>query len=427
MNLYAELISDVFFGLIVIVAVGIFFEKRRTSLPVMILSCLAAFVLTGTQLLWVDSIPMVDFVVLNILISLTALFIISLNYESSMIKRLAAISCINFLFVATNQILNFFPAVPAFLINSFGAKISPFISKIPVCLIVLLFRRSFQDIKKSTTDLPMFWGPVLIITAVLNFSDIFNALHLDQVGNFLIAIILLVTSFISFYLYNTLSKVYEARLKAEVTSQEREYYFSQCQMMQDSVERMKSFRHDVKSHFAVLKDFTADNKAATDYLNGLIADIDKSEIYSDTGNLAFDGVINYKLRNAKEDHIKLDISMVIPPALNIEVFDVVTILGNLLDNALEAVAKVDEKILKLNVKFDKSGLFIKIENSFNGEIAYLEGEAGEDKQFASLKSGTGHGYGLKNIRRSIEKYNGYMKITHTNDVFSVVIFLYISI
>ncbi|MCL2323676.1 MAG: GHKL domain-containing protein [Oscillospiraceae bacterium] len=422
-NLYAEIISNIFFGIIVIRAMGIFFEKRSTPLLITILSYLFAFILTSVQVFWIDSIFRIGILyMLNILINMVVLFIISLNYESSMIKRLATISSINFLFVTVNQLLNLLPL--SYVDDLVGTEVLPFISKIPIFLVVSLFRMSFKDIKKSTTDLPMFWVPVLIITAALNFADIFKVLNLDQIANFLIATILLVTSFISFYLYNTLSKVYEDKLKSEVNSQEREYYFSQCQMMQDSVERMKSFRHDIKSHFAALKDFTVGNKAATDYLNELIEDIDKSEIYSDTGNLAFDSIINYKLRKAKKDNIKLDIRMFIPPVLNVEVFDVITIMGNLLDNALEAVEKIDEKTLKLIVKFDKSGLFIKIENSFNGEIEYDE-KTGEDKQLVSLKSGTEHGYGLKNIRQSIEKYNGYMKITHTNNVFSVVVFIYV--
>lgn len=195
--------------------------------------------------------------------------------------------------------------------------------------------------------------------------------------------------------------------------------------MQDSVERMKSFRHDVKSHLATLKDFAVDNKSATEYLDSLLGVIGYNEIYSDTGNLAFDSIINYKLRNARNDSIKLDTRMSIPLILNIEVADVVTILGNLLDNALEAVTKTNEKMIRLNVKFHKGGLFIKIDNSYNGEVKYLDEKAGEDKKLASLKNGTEHGYGLKNIRQSIEKYNGYMKITHTNNVFSVAVFLYI--
>lgn len=422
MNLYAEITGNILFGLVVIRAMDIFFEKRRTPLLITTFSYLFCLVLTSLQLLWLDSVTPIIFVILNILVSMTALFIISLNYESSMIKRLAAISCMNFLFSAVNQILNLLPF--SYVIDLVDIKVLPLIGKIPIYIAVSLFRRRFKNIKKSTNDLPMFWVPVLVITATINVVEIFNALNLQQISDFLITTILFITSFISFYLYDTLSTAYEDKLKSAVYSQEREYYLSQCQIMQDSVERMKSFKHDVKSHLAALRDFT-DNKATMDYLDSLLGDIGDNEIYSDTGNLAFDSIINYKLRNAKEDNIKLDIRMFIPPVLNIEVTDVVTILGNLLDNAIDAVAKTDEKMIKLNVKFDKGGLFIMIDNLYSGEVKYLDEKAREDKQLASLKSGAEHGYGLKNIRQSIEKYNGYMKITHTNNIFSTVVFLYI--
>jgi len=53
-----------------------------------------------------------------------------------------------------------------------------------------------------------------------------------------------------------------------------------------------------------------------------------------------------------------------------------------------------------------------VDNSFNGKIKYFDGQ-----QIATLKSGDEHGYGLKNIKQSVEKYNGYMRTTHTDTVF----------
>jgi len=60
--------------------------------------------------------------------------------------------------------------------------------------------------------------------------------------------------------------------------------------------------------------------------------------------------------------------------INVAAIDLVTILGNLLDNALEAVKKVDDKWIKLDIEFKRGSLLIKIENSFDGEIAYLDEE-----------------------------------------------------
>lgn len=217
-----------------------------------------------------------------------------------------------------------------------------------------------------------------------------------------------------------------------VYSQEKEYYFLQCQMMQESVEKMKSFRHDVSTHLVALLDYTTNGKAddAANYISTLIGQVDKGKIYSETGNIAFDSIINYKLRNTAELNIKPEIKILLPSVLNIEVADVVTILGNLLDNALDAVVRTDEKIIKLDIEFTKGNLFIRVENSYNSAIMYsnentLNEDVESERNISSLKNSDEHGYGLKNISKSLEKYNGYMKIIHTDKNFSVIIFLYL--
>ena len=141
----------------------------------------------------------------------------------------------------------------------------------------------------------------------------------------------------------------------------------------------------------------------------------ESNLLSETGNLAFDSIINYKLKDIKNSDIKLTMRLKIPPVLEIADADIVTIIGNLLDNALEAVAKAGEKTIKLHVVLDNGALLIKVENSFNGELK--EG-------LASLKGGSEHGHGLKNIKRSVDKYDGYMKTTPADHLFSVSILLY---
>ena len=195
--------------------------------------------------------------------------------------------------------------------------------------------------------------------------------------------------------------------------------------MQESVKKVRSIRHDMNFHLATLKDFSINNKEATDYINSLLGDISDSEVYSSAGNIAFDSIINFKLKTAKDDNIKLDLSLFIPPVLNIEIADIVTILGNLLDNALDAVAKIEDKMIKLDIEFSKSCLFIMIENSFGGTIKYAKGKSKKEKCIATLKSEGEHGYGLDNIQKSVEKYNGYIDIAHCDNIFSVGIVLYV--
>ena len=208
-------------------------------------------------------------------------------------------------------------------------------------------------------------------------------------------------------------------VKSALHAQEKEYYFTQCNLMQESVEQIKSIRHDMKAHLATVKGYAAksDGDEITDYINSLLEDIGESEIYSNTGNIAVDSIINYKLKNVKQEGIELEMRLAIPPSLDVGVADLATILGNLLDNALSAVALAEEKKIKLDIEFSKESLFIQINNTFDGIVTYNEG------RIVTRKDENDHGHGLKNIMQAVEKYDGCVDITHEDKIFSVTILL----
>ena len=227
-------------------------------------------------------------------------------------------------------------------------------------------------------------------------------------------------------LLDTLSAAHGDRLKSALDAQEKEHYYTQCRLMQESVGQMKSIRHDIKLHLAAINGYAVEYKAdkITDYITALLHDIGGAETSSDTGNTAVDSIINYKLKNAKQENIQLDIRLLVPPDFSIETTDIAIILGNLLDNALDAVAAVEEKAIKLDIEYSRQTLFIKIENTFDGAVSYA-GESGTgEKLIATRKTGGEHGHGLKNIKRSVEKYNGHLRIAHDSKTFSVAILLY---
>jgi len=120
-------------------------------------------------------------------------------------------------------------------------------------------------------------------------------------------------------------------------------------MMQESVRQVKAIRHDMKSHLAAIQGLSATCRAqpVTEYLGTLLGSMEETELYSDTGNIAFDSIINYKLKNAHAHNIKAQVCIKIPQALNVEFSDIAVILGNLLDNALDAATLAEEKKITL--------------------------------------------------------------------------------
>jgi len=356
------------------------------------------------------------------------IFIIILNYESSKVKKAVALVSI-VIFFSTADFLNSTlhnigqdthqTAVDHPYLNVFYNFVLG--GLLPFMLASLL--RRFRHINKAQFPLSVIWVYVFVIpVSYLVIYSLPLTVDLQFITMVSVILLVVVVNALLFYFHNIFAISYEDKLKTALFAQEKEYYYTQSQLMQESVDKVKAIRHDMKIHLATLRDYATGNKEVTDYLTRLLGDIGESEAYSSTGNIAVDSIINYKLRDVEDDDVKLDVKVAVPPDLQVEAADIVTILGNLLDNALEAIAKVpDNKLLKLNVKFDGSGLLIRVDNTFNREVKYL----GATKQIATIKTEDGHGYGLINIRQAAEKYKGYVKISHEGDVFSVLVFLYV--
>jgi len=417
-NLYVFLFANAIAVLSVERVMSVFFEKRRTLLLVTILSYVFFWFTLGLSA-WIEPTP------LTLTIYLFALLVISLNYESPMVKRFSAAAAGHFaILIMSAFAVRSVELFPTNLLIS-ATDLAYVSASILVYLLSLLAFSRYKNIKKVTVNLHKVWLPFIVLPVAISFFEFF-AVSSPTIG---VPIIIvgnnIAVFFIFLYLYNGLSKIFEDTLKSKLYSQEKEFYFSQIQLMQESVKKVRSIRHDMDFHLATLKDFSVENKAATDYINSLIGDINESEVYSSTGNIAFDSIINFKLKTATEDSIKLDLSLFIPPILNVDVVDIVTIIGNLLDNAINAVAKVEDKMIKLDIEFSKSNLHIKIDNSFDGNVKYTEGKGENERRITTLKIEGEHGYGLDNVRKSVEKYNGHIDISHEGNIFSVGLLLYV--
>ena len=100
--------------------------------------------------------------------------------------------------------------------------------------------------------------------------------------------------------------------------------------------------------------------------------------------------------------------------------DITTIFGNLLDNAITAVASVSNKTIYFLYRETKGRIIISISNSYDGTVIM------KNQKIISRKKDTRiHGYGLKNIEKTVDKYNGTVKILHDDNMFTVKLLLYV--
>lgn len=401
-----------------------FFEQRRTKTCVCALSYLSYFVVTSLLYSYVD-IP-----ILTLLANYVLLFLISLNYKSSMLKRVLSALYILIFCVITETIIVACTGYFQFSIfseggysNVLGAIAVPLITYV-AALLLYNFKsvRRYHNVKLST------WlASVLmpVVTFILNVL-IVHSEDVTQTEVIVATILILLVNVTTFYLYDSLAANYIKLSEAAVLEKERELYYNQCTMMQTSTNELRAFRHDLKNQLIGVSELMGVGKyeEAKELVGGLSGKLNTKILFSTTGNIPIDSIINYKLQSAGNEQIRVEAEIAVPEDFGMNISDSITVLGNLLDNALYAVRQVEEseRYLKLKVVFDKERLIIHCANPYATEVRYEEGEIISTKMDRKE-----HGFGLKNIEAVAKKHNGCMNVEHKDGVFVVDVLLYLTV
>lgn len=180
--------------------------------------------------------------------------------------------------------------------------------------------------------------------------------------------------------------------------------------------KMRGWRHDYHNHIQVLKAHMSlgQYQEAEDFLDKLAEDLTTVDTVLKTGNVMVDAILNSKLTMIQERHIIVDATAAVPQDINISGIDLSVLIGNLLDNAMEAcmqIEKENDRFIRIYIDIMKQQLYISVTNSMVGK-AKKSGNL-----FQSTKQGT-HGFGLLRIDSIVEKYHGYLNRQSEKGVFA---------
>ena len=185
--------------------------------------------------------------------------------------------------------------------------------------------------------------------------------------------------------------------------------------------KMRGWRHDYRSHIQLLKVYAAngDLDAIRKYLDELETDLSTVETVIKTGNRMADAILNSKISLAQAKHIPVRADAHIPVTFNISDLDLCVILGNLLDNAIDASLSLpeDERMIRVYMDMKNTQLYISVTNMAAGKK-----QQKENGRFHSSK-GDGHGFGLMRIDTVVERLGGYLKRASEDGAFTTEILL----
>lgn len=177
---------------------------------------------------------------------------------------------------------------------------------------------------------------------------------------------------------------------------------------------MRGWRHDYHNHMQSLKAYLAKGniEEAKAYLCELETDLEDINLLFDTGNIGVDAILNSKISLAIDNGIPVDYKAVVPEKTTVTDIDLCVLLGNLIDNAVEACCGVpkDKQFIRLYIGQFNQQLYISVSNATNETVRKL------DEEYISHKRGN-HGHGLKRINLIVEKYEGYINRKNEAGVF----------
>lgn len=257
-------------------------------------------------------------------------------------------------------------------------KKSIYLLIMPVASIIVLYQiLSFSNMEKEFS----------IVMCLLGVTGIF-------VGN--------IYSFTFFEKEETLEK---QRLKQLFLEQQIEGQRIYYQNLEASGEEVRKMRHDLKNTFAALSGYLnkGDIETARQFVEEKTENLGK--LTHSTGHPALDAVMNAKRTNAFENHIQFEAKIALPQELLMDEMDLCIILGNALDNALEACEKMPRDQAHIFLNLHKSGemLFIEIKNTFKEEPV-----SGSEGLVTTKRDKKNHGFGLKTMEQLTKKYDGFI-------------------
>lgn len=231
-------------------------------------------------------------------------------------------------------------------------------------------------------------------------------------------VLALITSVGCCYLCTYMAKIVRADMELETMRYQKSHY----QEIESSQQTVRRMRHDMKNHLSVVETLLRGGRyeKAEEYLHGL-----DQEFTSKTRGYCPDpvvnAVLNAKMEKAQEEGIACEYQVDLKEAAALTDIELCSLFANTLDNAIEACVKIKDR--------EKRRITLKA-RSVNGHFSYEIVNAKENKvterngSFETDKEDKGsHGIGLWNVRQIVQKYEGEMDVSYTDETFSVTILI----
>lgn len=316
----------------------------------------------------------------------------------------------------------FFPTISVDILNNSNVSILvAIICKVFLLFVILILKRiiGFKsgDMMTNIEWLRLLFIPIITIVSLIAITLKFNILQNMKQDNVLIYVSLGMAgmNIIVFYLINDIMEremiIRNEKLFHEKVKNETDMYYS----ISENLDNQRKRTHEFKNQIAYI--FALSSKGKYNELNDYIMKLD-SELklnmdMVDTNNVIVNAILNTKYREALDKGIVFVLKVNDLSNIILSDTDIVVILSNLLNNAIEACEKSKNRVIKFKFVHEDGQLIISVKNGFSMKPIK------KNKKFISNKMNPEeHGMGIQNIVEAIKRYDGKYVIDYKEEMFS---------
>lgn len=218
---------------------------------------------------------------------------------------------------------------------------------------------------------------------------------------------------IQFYLSKALQLSHEKVILEKMWEEDKKHY----EFSKERMEQINIKAHDLKHK---LLDLQA--KLPQSEIDSMKKAIDEYDSHIKTGNDSLDVVLNEKMFICKKENISFTFLGDGKLLNKMNVFDIYSVFGNILDNSIEALKEIedkDKKVISMNIEEKANMIFVIVKNYYKSNLCFVDGLplTTKDNKFDN------HGYGMKSIRKIANQYHGDISISANDDIFTLTFYI----
>lgn len=280
-------------------------------------------------------------------------------------------------------------------------------SKILLFILVLLSNIFWRRKEKN----PVEFNLLLLATPTITLAILLVLSSQEETVILYVAVTLglLILNIVNFILINRIYSAINSMNRVTALEKQIDFQIEKYAQLSESYKQGRRIIHDIKKHYFVINEYAKDAgvKKISDYMNTAIKDIESTYIRYNSGNLVIDSMLTNYENIARKSGVDFSADLHINnKKIPVKDYDLSIIIGNILDNAIRATYDDKGMYIKLEVATEDDNRFQVIcENSVSRNATSHE---------VNLHGEIEHGYGLSNIRRTVEKYYGFMSCITDN-------------